>query len=162
MNAEWARAYPPSPARWGVVAWEAAGLAYLHWTTVRLFGLPHDAGWLLALTFALAWAAGSWQVLQMGMYLSADALRIRGVFRTRTVRWSTIRAAAVEDVAYRIGPYRLPAGKTVVLILQEGNRVNTAMWAQGMDFYRKPQMFRTVYSELRRRITESALGAGQR
>jgi hypothetical protein len=37
MDGEWARAYPPGPGRWGVIVWEAAGLTYLHWTTVWLF-----------------------------------------------------------------------------------------------------------------------------
>ena len=161
MNLEWVRAYPPSPARWGVVVWEAAGLAYLHWTTVRLFGPREDAGWVLAVTFALVWAVGSWQVVRMGLYLRTDALRIRGVLRTRTVPWSAIEAVTVEDVVYRAGPCRIPAGKTVILILRRGDCVNTAMWERGMDFHRRPQVFRAVYRELRRRIADDARCAAE-
>jgi hypothetical protein len=161
MNLAWVRAYPPSPARWGVVAWEAAGLAYLHWTTVRLFGLREDAGWVLAVTFALAWAAGSWQVVRMGVYLSTDALRIRGILRTRTVPFEAIEAVTVEDVVYRAGPCHVPAGKAAILILRRGGRVNTTMWERGMDFHRRPQMFRTVCRELRRRIADDGRCAAE-
>ncbi|MBU2670973.1 PH domain-containing protein [Actinoplanes bogorensis] len=148
MNGEWARAYPPSAGRWGVIAWEAAGLAYLQWTTVRLFELGSVAAWLLAVTFGLAWAVGSWQVARMGLYLSDAALRIRGVFRTRTVPWSAIGAVSVEDVAY----WRIPAGRAVVLTLRDGTRLNTSLWERGMDFHGRPQMFRSVCRDLRRRI----------
>jgi hypothetical protein len=156
MNGKWARAYPPSLGRWGVIVWEAAGLAYLHWTTARLVDLRDDAGWMLAVIFALVWAAGSWQVVHMGLYLNAGAVRIRGIFRTRTVPWADIQTVTVEDIVYRAGPLRIPAGKTVILTLYHGDRLNTAMWQQGMDFHRRPQMFRTVQQDLRRRVADHA------
>ena len=152
MNAEWSRAYPPSTGRWVVIAWEAAGLTYLHWTTVRLFTLGDATGWLLAAALAVTWAAGSWQVARMGLYLSDAALRIRGVFRTRTIPWPSIAAVTVEDVTYRAGPLPVPAGRTVMLTLRDGTRLNTAMWRRGMDFHNRPQMFHSVCQELPSRL----------
>jgi hypothetical protein len=155
MNEEWERAYPPGSGRWMVIAWEAAGLAYLHWTTVRLFDLAGAGVWVLAAVFAVAWAAGSWQVTKMGLYLSRDALRIRGVFRTRTLVWAGIERVTVEDVHY----WRVPAGKSVILTTRAGERVDAAMWEQGMDFHRRPREFRAVCQELRRRVDASSCRA---
>ncbi|MBM2615210.1 PH domain-containing protein [Actinoplanes sp. LDG1-06] len=159
MSENWQRAYHPGAGRWGVIAWEAAGLTYLHWTTVRLFDLGSAAGWVLAVTFALAWAAGSWQVGKMGLYVSDTGLRLRGVVRTRTVEWVAIEAVTVEEVVERVGPWRVPAGRTIMLTLHDGRRLNTAMWERGLDFHGRADVFRAVYQELRDRI-RTPVGVG--
>ncbi|MFI1993031.1 PH domain-containing protein [Actinoplanes sp. NPDC020271] len=152
MVEEWARAYQPARARWAVIVWEAAGLAYLHWTTARLFGLGADLSVALAVVFALVWVVGSWQVLRMGVYVSEHAVRVRGVVRTRTIPWAEIDGVAVDDVVQRVGPLRVPAGRTVVLALRGGGQVDTAMWERGLDFHHRPQLFRDVCRELRDRV----------
>ncbi|GAA4605495.1 hypothetical protein BJY16_005411 [Actinoplanes octamycinicus] len=152
MVDDWARAYRPARARWGVIAWEAAGLAYLHGTTVRLFDLDADGSIPLAVVLLLTWIAGSWQVVRMGVYLRAGAVRIRGVMRTRTIPFADIAEVSVEDVVHRVGPLRVPSGRTVFLVLRDGTRVNTAMWQRGLDFHHRPRLFREVCRELRDRV----------
>ncbi|GAA4949796.1 PH domain-containing protein [Actinoplanes utahensis] len=151
MVEDWVRAWQPARARWAVVVWEAFGLAYLHWTTARLFDLGTDAAVLLAALFLLVWAAGSWQVARMGVYFSEHAVRVRGVLRTRTVPWADVDGVFVDEVVHRAGPLRIPAGKTVFLALRDGGRVNTAMWEQGLEFHHRPQLFREVCRQLRQR-----------
>ncbi|WP_127507674.1 PH domain-containing protein [Actinoplanes solisilvae] len=154
MSPEWDRAYAPAAGRWAVIVWEAGGLAYLHWTTVRLFDLGSTAAWALAGFFAVLWVVGSWQVRLMGLYVSPAALRLRGVIRSRTVPFGEIAAVTVEEVVHRLGPWRIPAGRTVILTLRDGVRLNTAMWERGLDFHRRPAEFHAVYQELRRRIAD--------
>ena len=152
MSGDWTRVYPAGPGRWGVIAWEAGGLAYLHWTTVRLFALVPTASWLLAATFALTWTVGSWKILRMGLYLSPGSLMIRGIIRTRTIPWTKIATMTVEEVTYRVGRWLIPAGKSVILTLNNGQRLNAAMWEKGMDFHSHPQTFKSACQTLRYRI----------
>ena len=159
MNREWSRAYPPGAGRWGVIAWEAGGLAYLHWTTARLFDLPDAAAWALAAAFLLVWLLGSWRVVRMGPYVSGDALLLRGVFRSRTIPWTDIEDAAAEEITHRLGAFRVPAGRAVVLTLRSGERVTTSVWEKGLDLHRRPDLFGQVCRELRARVLAARVPA---
>ena len=157
MDAEWSRAYQPSAGRWAVIVWEAGGLGYLQWTSVQLFDLSMGASWLLASTFTVLWIVGSWRIINMGLYLSNCGLLISGIVRNRTIAWESIERMSVEDVTYRLGPLHIPAGKSVIFTLRNGDRVNASMWEKGMDFHSRPQVFRMVCHDLRSRISSASV-----
>jgi len=43
------------------------------------------------------------------------------------------------------------SGMTVLIERRDGTTVNTELWAQGVDFHSRPNVFRAVYHELRNR-----------
>jgi hypothetical protein len=151
MRLNWHRPYPPGRGRRIVVAWEFASLAILGWTTDRLFALSPQGALLLGLALAVVWVVGSWRVMTMGVYVSDSHLRIRGLVRTRTFAWSEIEGLRLHQATHRLGGLTLNSGLTVLLDLRDERQVNTALWAQGVDFHARPELFRDVFHDLRLR-----------
>lgn len=145
------RSYAPGRGRWLVIGWELGGLAFAGWTTVRLFDLGPGPARLLAGALALLWLVGSWRILRIGVYVSGYGVRIRGLARSRTLRWTEIESFALAEVNHRLGGFELPRETTVRVRCRDGRVVNTPLWAQGIDFHYRPGTFREVYHGLRER-----------
>lgn len=148
VKSEWHRPYPTGRGRWLVVGWELAGLAFLGWTSARLYDLAGAQVWLLTAALAAVWVVGSYRIIRMGVYVNGAGVRIRGLLRSRTLRWSDIDGFALDQPVYRLGGFRLPAGMTVLVRHRDGRYSNTSLWAQGIDFHRRPRLFREVYGVL--------------
>jgi hypothetical protein len=148
---EWSRPYTAGTGRWLVIAWEAVALALLGWSTVEQFGLAGHGVRILATVIAATWVVGGWRILQMGVYVGPAGLLIRGLLRTRTLRWEQIAHVRLHQHTTRIGGWKLQGGMTVLIERRDGSMVNTELWAQGVDFHSRPQLFRAVYRELRER-----------
>ena len=151
MRMDWHRPYPPGRGRGLVVAWEFASLAILGWTTDRLFALSVRGTLVLAVALLLAWAVGSWRIMTMGVYVNDTHLRVRGLVRSRTYAWSQIEGFRMLQAVHRAGPLTINSGMTVLVDLRDGRHVNTALWAQGVDFHARPGLFRDVFHDLRLR-----------
>jgi hypothetical protein len=145
MLARVSRPYTAGAGRWLVIVWEAAALALFGWSTVDLFGLTGPRVGVLAAVVVAIWAVGGWRILRMGVYVGPSGLRILGLLRCRTMRWEQV----VDVRLHRhTGPF-VPAGLTVLIDCRDGSTVNTELWAQGVDFHSRPQVFREVFRELR-------------
>jgi hypothetical protein len=162
VSPSWYRPYSPGRGRWWIVAWEACGLGFLHWTTVRLFDVRPPVSWALAAAVALLWVVGSWRILTMGVYLSDYGLRNRGLVATTTVRWSDVERITIEQVVSRIAGWAVPSGKSIVVTLHDGSRVNTSLWEQGIDFHDRPEVFYALGRELRERLMVTSTGRAER
>jgi hypothetical protein len=147
----WTRPYTPGAGRWVVLGWEAASLAALCWASLRLFDLSGRAALLTMAVLAAVWVLGSWRIVWMGVYLSDHGVRIHGLLRSRTLRWHDIHQIWVHTSSHRLGPWEIPSGLTVLIERRDGSVVNTELWAQGVDFHSRPNLFRAVYHELRKR-----------
>ncbi|GAB7040879.1 hypothetical protein JCM9533A_47290 [Catenuloplanes niger JCM 9533] len=134
-----------------MIAWEAASITALGWTSDRLFGFDTTATVIFSLILAAAWAVGAVRIARMGVYVGDPGVRVRGLFWTRTVPWSDIHRFRMQDVTYRIGTFRIPSGLTVVIDRHDGTEIKTELWAQGVDFHSRPGLFRQVFHELRER-----------
>lgn len=134
-----------------MIGWEAFALAVLGWTTVPLFDLSGRALPVLAAGLAAAWLLGAWRIARMGVYLGDDGVRIRGLFRSRTLRWHDIAKIWLHRSSHRFGRWEIPSGMTVLMERRDGSLVNTELWAQGVDFHARPKAFRAVYEQLRDR-----------
>lgn len=156
MEDAWNRPYSPGTGRWLVIAWEVIALGLFGWTTVEQFGLTGHGVRILAVVIAAVWVVGGWRILEMGVYLGPDGLRIRGLLRSRTMRWSEIAHVRLHRHSHKIGGWELQAGMTVLIERRDGTTVNTELWAQGIDFHSRPQVFRDVYRELRERHQAAA------
>jgi Bacterial PH domain len=151
VNDDWVRPYAPGTDRWLVIGWEGVALALLAWTTIRLFDLTGPGVRVLAGVLAAVWIVGAWRILQLGAYVGAGGLRIRGLLRSRTLRWQEIAEVRLHRAAHRLGPWQIESGMTVLIERRDGSTVNTELWAQGVDFHSRPKVFRAVYDELRNR-----------
>ena len=145
------RPYQPGAGRWLVIAWEAAALSMLGWTTVHQFGLSGTGVEVLVGVLLAVWAVGAWRIARMGVYVGAGGARIRGLVRTRTVRWPDVAQVRLHKAVHRLGKWEIQSGMTVLLERRDGSTVNTELWAQGVDFHSRPGVFRAVYHELRNR-----------
>jgi Bacterial PH domain len=134
-----------------VIAWELGGLAFAGWTTARLFDLGSDPTRVLTAALAVTWLLGSWRILRIGVYVSEYGVRIRGLARSRTLRWTEIESFALDQVVHRLGGFELPRETTVRIRCRDGRLVSTPLWAQGIDFHSRPGTFREVYQGLRER-----------
>jgi hypothetical protein len=157
----WTRPYTPGTGRWLVIGWEAVALALLGWTSVQQFDLTAHGVRVLAAALALAWVLGGWRILQMGAYVGEGGLRIRGLLRSRTLRWSDIAHVRLHKATHRVGPWEIESGLTVLIERRDGGVVNTELWAQGVDFHSRPKVFRAVYHELRNRHLAAARAASR-
>jgi Bacterial PH domain len=149
VNSTWVRPYAAGRGRWLIVAWELGGLAFVDWTSVRLFNLGTPAVAGLTAALAVLWLIGSWRIARMGVYVSEYGVRSRGIVGSRTLRWTQIERITLDEAVYRIGGLRVPGGTTVVIRCHDGTWVNTSLWVQGIDFHSRPALFREVYHGLR-------------
>jgi hypothetical protein len=157
----WYRPYPPGKARWVIAMWEVGALALFHRTTVDLFSLDPRTGAGLAAILAATWAIGCWRLAQMGLYTGEAGLQIRGLLTRRTISWPNIARILTDDVGYELGKLRIPAGRTILIELLNGGRVNSTLWAEGVDFKFKPALFQETYERLRsRHIAMNQIPAG--
>jgi len=145
----WTRPYEPGAGRRLVIAWEAPALALLGWTTARQFDLTSTGIWIMVGVLTAVWALATWRILRMGVYAGAEGVLIRGLLRTRTLRWHEVAHVHLHKTTHRIGPWEIESGLTVLIERQDGTMVNTELWAQGVDFHRRPSLFRAVYHRLR-------------
>jgi len=134
-----------------VIAWEAVALALLGWTTTRKFDLSGAGLWVLAGVLAAVWMIGAWRILRMGVSASTGGVRIRGLLRSRTLRWSEVAHVHLHKATHKLGPWEIESGLTVLIERRDGSMVNTELWAQGVDFHSRPRVFRAVYHDLRNR-----------
>ncbi len=151
MSETWERPYTPGAGRWLVIAWEAAALGLLGWTTIRQFDLTGHGVRVLAGAIAALWVIGAWRILRMGAYLSPAGLRIHGLLRSHTMSWREVANVRLHQATQRLGPWKIQNGMTVLIERRDGATVNTELWAQGVDFHSRPKVFRAVYRELRDR-----------
>jgi hypothetical protein len=151
VSETWERPYTPGTGRWLVIGWEAVALGLLAWTTIRQFDLTGHGIRVLAAVFAAVWVLAAWRIIEMGAYLSAGGLRIRGLLRSHTMAWHEVGNVRLHKAAHRLGPWEIESGMTVLIERRDGTTVNTELWAQGVDFHSRPKVFRAVYHELRNR-----------
>ena len=151
MGDEWTRPYTPGAGRWLVIGWEAIALALLGWSTVEQFGLAGIGIRILAAVITTVWVVGGWRIRGMGVYVGPAGLRIRGLLRSRTMRWDEVAHVRLHRHSLKIGGWEVEGGMTVLIERSDGTTVNTELWAQGIDFHSRPQVFRQVYRELRER-----------
>ncbi|MGC9671260.1 PH domain-containing protein [Planosporangium sp. 12N6] len=157
MTTHWHRPYSPGPGRWFVVAWELFGLAFFGWTTERALrpSLALTPPGIIALVVALfaAWVLISYRILRMGVYVSDRGVRVRGLLRTRTVRWAEVERVTVRETRHSIGRFQVAGGLSVQLDPHDGPAIETTLWAQGIDFAFRRDAFHAAYRELRRHLT---------
>ncbi|WP_328464465.1 PH domain-containing protein [Actinoplanes sp. NBC_00393] len=156
MGENWIRPYTPGTGRWLVIAWEAGALALLTWASVLHFELMGHSVRAVAGLLAVVWAVGTWRIVKHGVYVSSDGVLIRGLLRSRIVRWREIAGVRLHRTTHRVGPWRIESGMTVLIERHDGAMVNTELWAQGVDFHSRPKVFRAVYHEIRNRHLASA------
>jgi Bacterial PH domain len=145
----WTRPYEPGAGRWLVIAWEAVALAMLGWSSIRKFDLTETGVWIMIGVMAALWIIGAWRIVRMGVYAGADGVRIRGLLRSRTLRWHEVAHVHLHKATHHLGPWEIESGLTVLIERRDGSMVNTELWAQGVDFHSRPRLFRAVYHELR-------------
>jgi len=150
-DVDWVRPYRPGTGRWLIIGWEAVALALLTWATIRQFELAGHGVRVLSCAIAALWVVGAWRIVEMGAYVGAEGLRIRGLLRSRTLRWQEIAQVRLHSTTHRLGRWELESGMTVLIERENGTTVNTELWAQGIDFHSRPKLFRAVYDELRNR-----------
>jgi hypothetical protein len=134
-----------------VIGWEAIALALLAWSTVRQFELAGHGMRAVIGVLAAAWLVGAARILRMGAYVGDRGLLIRGLLRSRTLRWPEVAHVRLHQATHRLGRWRIESGMTVLIERRDGTLVNTELWAQGVDFHARPTVFRAVYHELRNR-----------
>ncbi|BCB86420.1 PH domain-containing protein [Phytohabitans suffuscus] len=133
------------------MVWELAALAIFGWTTVELFALGGLPVLALGLGLAALWGLGCWRIARMGVYVSEYGVWVRGLVRSRTIRWREVEHIRLHQAAHGIGRLRIPSGMTVLIERTDGADVPTSLWAQGIDFHNQPGAFRAVYHDLRER-----------
>jgi hypothetical protein len=147
----WSRPYQPGKGRWVIAVWELAALAFLHHTSVDLFGLGGHARAVLGVLLIVFWMLLCWRLTQLGLYVSPLGVQVRGLITKRTVAWADVDTIVVDRVVHRVGRLRIPSGRTVWIERADGTRMATTLWADGVDFKFRPALFRDVYAELRQR-----------
>jgi hypothetical protein len=152
----WVRLYEPGSGRWLVIAWEALALALLSWATVRQFDLMGHGVRVVACLLAAVWVIGAWRILQLGVYVNPDGVLIRGLLRSRAMRWREITGVRLHRATHRLGPWEIEGGNTVLLDRRNGETINTELWEKGVDFHSRPKVFRAVYQEIRSRHRRAA------
>jgi hypothetical protein len=147
------RPYAPSKARLVVAVWELGALAFLHRTTVDLFHLAHLATPLLLVTGA-AWVWLCWRLAVMGVYTAPHGVLVRGLVTRRVLAWRELDRITVADATFRVGRLRVPAGRTIWFETRAGERVDSTLYADGIDFRFRRPLFARLHDDLRRRHRE--------
>ncbi|WP_122975959.1 PH domain-containing protein [Actinoplanes teichomyceticus] len=158
MADNWVRPYEPGSGRWLVIAWEAFALTLLTWASIRQFDLMGHGVRVVAGLLAAVWVVGAWRILRLGVYVSAEGVLIRGLLRSRAMRWRDIAGVRLHRATHRLGPWQIESGNTVLLERTDGATVHTELWERGMDFHSRPTVFRAVYQEIRNRHRSAAAG----
>jgi len=151
VNDSWVRPYTPGMGRWLVIGWEAFALGLLAWSTIEQFGLTGHGVRAVTGVIAALWVVGTWRIMEMGAYVGADGLLIRGLMRSRAMRWQDVAQVRLHRAKHRLGRWEIEGGMTVLIERRDGSTVNTELWAKGVDFHSRPKVFRAVYQELRDR-----------
>ncbi|AGL13959.1 PH domain-containing protein [Actinoplanes sp. N902-109] len=151
MDDDWVRPYSPGTGRWLVIGWEAVSFALLAWASIGLFHLAGVGVHILAMVTAAVWVVAGWRILEMGVYVRPAGLQIRGLLRSRTLRWDEIAHVRLHRHTNKIGRWEIEGGLTVLIERRDGSMVNTELWAQGIDFHGRPHAFKEVYHYLRER-----------
>lgn len=151
MNETWVRPYSTGAGRWIVIGWEAAALAFLAWSTIQQFAISGTSRHVVAGVLAAIWVIGTARIIEMGVYVGPKGLLVRGLVRTRRVPWAEVAHVRLHKATHKIGRWEIESGMTVLIERRDGSTVNTELWAQGIDFHRRPRAFRAVYHELRNR-----------
>jgi hypothetical protein len=151
VRQSWVRPYSPGRGRWLVIAWEAAALAFLTWTTIRLFDLTGPGVRVLSAILTVVWLAGSVRILRMGVYVAPERLLIRGLLHSRILCWRDVAQVRLHRATHKIGRWEVESGMTVLIEGRDGVTVNTELWAQGIDFHARPTEFHALYQDLRNR-----------
>jgi hypothetical protein len=150
MAREWMRPYTPSKGRLVVAAWEFGALAFLQKSTVDLFHVE-PVSTPLTVAFFVLWVALCWRLAVMGVYTSHHGIQIRGLLTRRTIAWPSIGRIAVDESTFGIGRLVVPSGRTIRFEMRDGTRVNSTLYAEGIDFRFRPHLFKRLHEELRRR-----------
>ena len=150
------RPYAPSKARLVVAVWELGALAFLHRTTVDLFHLP---GTPLLLVIGVAWVALCWRLAVMGVYTGPHGVLVRGLVTRRVVAWRDLDRITVGDATFRLGRVRVPLGRTIWFETRDGARVDSTLYADGIDFRFRRPLFARLHEDLRRCHRERAAPA---
>ena len=150
MAREWVRPYPPSKGRLVVAAWEFGALAFFQKATVDLYHLDRLSTALWVAIFVL-WVAFCWRLAAMGVYTSHHGVLIRGLLTRRTMSWHSIRRITVDDATFKIGRLAVPSGRTVWFETPDGARVNSTLYAEGIDFKFRRHLFKRTHEDLRHR-----------
>jgi hypothetical protein len=145
------RPYRPGTGRWLVIGWEAVALGLLAWSTIEQFSVTGAGRHVLACAIAALWVIGTARIIDMGAYVGDDGVLIRGLVRTRHMRWQEIAHVRLHRATHKIGGWRIESGMTVLIERRDGSTVNTELWAEGVDFHSRPTVFQAVYHELRNR-----------
>ncbi|MBO3740808.1 PH domain-containing protein [Actinoplanes flavus] len=156
MGSHWVRPYTPGNGRWLVILWEAVALALLTWASIRQFDLIGHGVRAVACTLAAVWVIGAWRILRHGVYVSSDGVLIRGLLRSRSMRWHDIAGVHLHQSIHKLGRWELQNDTTVLIERHDGATVNTELWARGVDFHSRPKLFRAVYQEIRNRHRAAA------
>lgn len=156
MGSHWERPYTPGTGRWIVIGWEAAALAFLTWASIRQFDLMGHGLRTVALVLAALWVIGAWRIVQHGVYVSTEGVLIRGLVRSRRMRWREVAGVHLHQKIHKVGCWELQKDMTVLIERHDGATVNTELWAQGVDFHARPKLFRAVYQEIRNRHQAAA------
>jgi hypothetical protein len=132
--------------------WEAGAFVYLHWTTAQLLHLTGTSARLMALGLAVVWAIGAWRISKIGLYVGQQGLMIRNLLTTRMIRWDAVDNIIVENVIHRIISFSIPSGRCAFVLLDNGSRVKTSLWENGVDFHSCPEDFYATCQTLRQRL----------
>jgi hypothetical protein len=151
VGSHWVRPYPPGVGRWLVIIWEAIALALLTWASIRQFDLIGHGVRAIAVVLGAVWVIGAWRIIQHGVYVSSEGVLIRGLLRSRILRWRDIAGVHLHQATHRVGRWEVQRDTTVLIERHDGATVNTELWAQGVDFHARPKLFRAVYQEIRNR-----------
>jgi len=131
--------------------WEFAALAIFGWSTLELFEVEGLGVAALGVALVGLWLLGCWRIERMGVYVSGYGVRVRGLFRSRTVAWRDVEQFRLHEGAHRLGRLEIPSGLTVLIERADGAHLPTSLWAKGVDFHDRPGAFRAVYHDLRER-----------
>ena len=82
---------------------------------------------LLVLILFAVWAAASYRILRMGVYVSDRGVRVTGLLRSRTVPWPEVDRITVRDTRHSIGRLRVAGGMSVQLDPREGAPIETTL-----------------------------------
>jgi hypothetical protein len=140
-----------------VVAWEFFGLALFGWSTEQVlrptWALSVNGRMLLVGILLTLWGIGSHRILRMGVYVNDQGVRIQRILGSQTMPWSAVDRIMVRDTRHSWGRFQISGGLSVEIELNDGDPVETTLWAEGIDFAFRRHAFHAAYRELRAHLT---------